>query len=76
VPPPIRIAPSILSADFGQLAAEIGAVTNAGADLIHLDVMDGHFVPNLTIGPMFVEVARRATSIPLDVHLMIADADR
>ena len=72
---PIRIAPSILSADFGRLAAEIEAVTAAGADYIHVDVMDGHFVPNLTIGPMVVEVARRATDRPLDVHLMITNAD-
>ncbi len=71
----IRIAPSILSADFGRLAEEIGAVEAAGADLIHVDVMDGHFVPNLTIGPMIVEVARKATRLPLDVHLMISNAD-
>ncbi len=72
---PIRIAPSILSADFGRLAAEIQAVEAAGADLIHVDVMDGHFVPNLTIGPLIVEVARKATRLPLDVHLMISNAD-
>jgi ribulose-phosphate 3-epimerase len=72
---PIRIAPSILSADFGRLAAEIEQVSAAGADYIHVDVMDGHFVPNLTIGPMIVEVARRATRLPLDVHLMITNAD-
>jgi ribulose-phosphate 3-epimerase len=75
VPRPIRIAPSILSADFGRLAAEIEAVSAAGADYIHVDVMDGHFVPNLTIGPMVVEVAREATTLPLDVHLMITNAD-
>jgi ribulose-phosphate 3-epimerase len=74
-PRPIAIAPSILSADFGRLGEEIRAITAAGADLIHVDVMDGHFVPNLTIGPMFVEVARRNTTLPLDVHLMISNAD-
>jgi ribulose-phosphate 3-epimerase len=72
---PLAIAPSILSADFGRLGEEIRAVTAAGADLIHVDVMDGHFVPNLTIGPMIVEVARRHTELPLDVHLMITNAD-
>lgn len=70
------IAPSILSADFGRLAAEIEAVTIAGADYIHVDVMDGHFVPNLTIGPIVIEAVRRATTLPLDVHLMIENADR
>jgi ribulose-phosphate 3-epimerase len=68
----IKVAPSILSADFGRLADEIKAVEKAGADLIHIDVMDGHFVPNITIGPLIVEAARRATTLPLDVHLMIA----
>jgi ribulose-phosphate 3-epimerase len=72
-PPPIRIAPSILSADFGKLAAEVAAI--ATADYVHVDVMDGHFVPNLTIGPVVVEAVRRATTLPLDVHLMIEDAD-
>ncbi len=72
---PLAIAPSILSADFGRLGEEIRAITDAGADLIHVDVMDGHFVPNLTIGPMIIEVARRHTSLPLDVHLMITNAD-
>ena len=72
---PLVIAPSILSADFGRLGEEIRAITEAGADYIHVDVMDGHFVPNLTIGPMIVEVARRHTSLPLDVHLMISNAD-
>ena len=65
------IAPSILSADFGRLAEEIRAVDEAGADWIHVDVMDGHFVPNLTIGPAVIKAARAATSLPLDVHLMI-----
>jgi ribulose-phosphate 3-epimerase len=71
---PIRIAPSILSADFGKLASEIAAI--ATADYVHVDVMDGHFVPNLTIGPVVVEAVRRATKLPLDVHLMIEDAER
>ncbi|HUJ61307.1 MAG TPA: ribulose-phosphate 3-epimerase [Kofleriaceae bacterium] len=71
---PIRIAPSILSADFGRLAEEVAAITTA--DYVHVDVMDGHFVPNLTIGPVVVEAVRRATELPLDVHLMIEDADR
>ena len=73
---PPRIAPSILAADFGNLAAEIRAVETAGADWIHVDVMDGHFVPNITIGPPIVEAARRATDLPLDVHLMIEAPDR
>ena len=73
---PIRIAPSILAADFGHLAEEIAAVTEAGADWIHVDVMDGHFVPNLTLGPVVVEAARRATELPLDVHLMIEAPER
>ena len=68
---PIKIAPSILSADFGRLADEVRAVTAAGADYVHVDVMDGHFVPNLTIGPMVVAAIRKATTLPLDVHLMI-----
>ncbi len=71
---PIRIAPSILSADFGKLAAEVAAV--ASADYVHVDVMDGHFVPNLTIGPVVVEAVKRATTLLLDVHLMIEDAER
>jgi ribulose-phosphate 3-epimerase len=70
-----RIAPSILSADFSRLAEEIRAVERAGADLIHVDVMDGHFVPNLTIGPMVVEAIRKVTSLPLDVHLMVEQPD-
>jgi ribulose-phosphate 3-epimerase len=73
---PIRIAPSILSADFGRLAEEVRAIEAAGADLVHVDVMDGHFVPNLTIGPMIVEVVRKVTRLPIDVHLMIANADQ
>jgi len=72
----IRIAPSILSADFGHLADEIAAVEAAGADWIHVDVMDGHFVPNITLGPVVVEAARRATDLPLDVHLMIEGPER
>jgi len=71
----ILIAPSILSADFTRLGEEIKAVEQAGADVIHVDVMDGHFVPNITIGPLVVAAARRATAKPLDVHLMVTDAD-
>jgi ribulose-phosphate 3-epimerase len=71
----VRIAPSILSADFAHLADEIAAVEQAGADLLHVDVMDGHFVPNLTIGPVVVEFIRKVTSLPLDVHLMITNPD-
>jgi ribulose-phosphate 3-epimerase len=70
------IAPSILSADFGSLAADVKAVEKAGADLIHVDVMDGHFVPNMTIGPLVVEAVKKATKLPLDVHLMIEDPDK
>jgi len=69
------IAPSILSADFSILGAEIKSVEDAGADWIHVDVMDGHFVPNITIGPLIVEAARRSTSLPLDVHLMIENPE-
>jgi ribulose-phosphate 3-epimerase len=72
----VRIAPSILSADFARLADGIAAVERAGADLLHLDVMDGHFVPNFTIGPPVVRSVRKVTSLPLDVHLMITDPDR
>jgi ribulose-phosphate 3-epimerase len=71
----IKIAPSILSADFSRLGEEIRAVEAAGADLIHIDVMDGHFVPNITIGPLIVEAARRSTKLPLDVHLMITNPE-
>ena len=68
---PVRIAPSILSADFAALGAEIEAVTAAGADWIHVDVMDNHFVPNLTIGPMVVKALRKHSKQPFDVHLMV-----
>jgi len=71
----LMIAPSILSADFSQLGDEIRAVEKAGAEVIHIDVMDGHFVPNITIGPLVVKAARRVTELPLDVHLMISDPD-
>lgn len=70
------IAPSILSADFSRLGEEIKSVEDAGADWIHVDVMDGHFVPNITMGPLVVEAARRVTTLPIDVHLMIENADR
>ncbi|MBW2259867.1 MAG: ribulose-phosphate 3-epimerase [Deltaproteobacteria bacterium] len=70
------IAPSILSADFAILGEEIKAVESAGADWIHVDVMDGHFVPNITIGPAVVEAVRRTTELPVDVHLMIDNADQ
>lgn len=72
----VLIAPSVLSADFGDLAAEVRRVEAGGADWIHVDVMDGHFVPNLTIGPVVVEALRRATPLPLDVHLMIEAPER
>jgi ribulose-phosphate 3-epimerase len=72
----LKIAPSILSADFSRLKDEIQAVEAAGADWLHVDVMDGHFVPNITIGPVVVEWVRKVTGIPLDVHLMITDPDR
>jgi ribulose-phosphate 3-epimerase len=71
----IKVAPSILSADFSRLGEEIRAVEAAGADIIHVDVMDGHFVPNITIGPLIVEAARKSTKLPLDVHLMITNPE-
>jgi len=71
----IRLAPSILSADFATLGAQVAAVERGGADWIHVDVMDGHFVPNLTMGPAVVTALRRITRLPLDVHLMITDPD-
>ena len=70
-----KIAPSILSADFTRLGEEVKRVEQAGADYIHIDVMDGHFVPNITIGPMIVKAVRRVTELPLDVHLMISNPD-
>lgn len=76
LPGQILVAPSILSADFGRLAEEVRAVEAAGADWIHVDVMDGRFVPNLTIGPPVVEALRRVTKLPLDVHLMIVEPER
>lgn len=72
----IKIAPSILSADFSFLGNEITAITKAGADYIHIDVMDGHFVPNLTFGPVVIQAIRRFTKIPFDVHLMIEPVDQ
>ena len=72
---PLVIAPSILSADFAKLGEEVVAVANAGADWIHIDVMDGHFVPNITIGPAMVRALRPIAKIPFDVHLMIAPCD-
>ncbi len=70
------IAPSILAADFSKLGDEIKAIENAGADWVHIDVMDGHFVPNITMGPVIVKAARSVTPLPLDVHLMIENPDR
>lgn len=72
----IKIAPSILSADFGKLAAEIAAVEAAGAQMLHIDVMDGHFVPNLTYGPLIVKKCKELSKLPLDVHLMITNAEQ
>lgn len=71
-----KIAPSILSADFSRLAAEVQAVKEAGADWLHVDVMDGHFVPNITIGPPVVKCLKKATDLPLDVHLMISEPEK
>jgi ribulose-phosphate 3-epimerase len=76
MPQPIRIAPSILSADFGRLADEVRAAEAAGADWIHVDVMDGRFVPNITIGPLVVAAVRKVTSLPIDAHLMIVEPER
>jgi ribulose-phosphate 3-epimerase len=75
MPRPIRIAPSILSADFARLGEEIRDITAAGADYLHVDVMDGHFVPNLTIGPAVVKALRPHSALPFDVHLMISPVD-
>jgi ribulose-phosphate 3-epimerase len=72
----VEIAPSILSADFARLGEEIQAAERGGAGLIHVDIMDGHFVPNITIGPLVVKAARKTTKLPLDCHLMITDPDR
>ena len=72
----LRIAPSILSADFARLGEEVRAVEAAGADAIHVDVMDGRFVPNITIGPPVVAALRKVTKLPLDVHLMIVEPER
>ena len=74
-PSPVRIAPSILSADFAQLGEEVRRIEAAGADWVHIDVMDGHFVPNLTIGPMVVNALRPHSTLPFDVHLMISPVD-
>jgi ribulose-phosphate 3-epimerase len=74
--PSVKIAPSILSADFGKLAEEVAAVERAGADWVHVDVMDGRFVPNITIGPVVVRAVRKATRLPIDVHLMIVEPER
>jgi ribulose-phosphate 3-epimerase len=73
--PRVRVAPSILSADFSRLGEEVAAISAAGADFIHVDVMDGHFVPNLTIGPAVIKAVRGVTTLPFDVHLMISPVD-
>jgi ribulose-phosphate 3-epimerase len=72
----VKIAPSLLAADFSRLAEEVRRVQEAGADLLHIDVMDGHFVPNLSIGPMIVQSLRAHTSLPFDVHLMVEEPSR
>jgi ribulose-phosphate 3-epimerase len=72
----IKVAPSLLSADFANLTREIKSVERAGADLLHIDVMDGHFVPNITIGPVVVKYIRKITKLPLDVHLMIENPQK
>lgn len=72
----IKIAPSILSADFGRLGEQVAEAERAGADYVHVDIMDGHFVPNITMGPLVVQAVRRSTSLPLDVHMMIASPER
>jgi len=76
MPRPLRIAPSILASDFSRLGEEVRAVESAGADLVHVDVMDGRFVPNITIGPPVVGALRASTKLPLDVHLMIVEPDK
>src|SRR5246127_5563541 len=72
----VQIVPSILSADFARLADDIGKAEQGGARMLHVDIMDGHFVPNITIGPPVVKSIRKATKLPLDVHLMISDPDK
>ena len=69
----MKVSPSILSADFGKLADEVKKVSEAGADYIHCDIMDGHFVPNMTMGPMIIEAVKKATNVPLDIHFMVED---
>jgi ribulose-phosphate 3-epimerase len=76
MPLSIRVAPSLLSADFGRLAEEVRAAEAAGADLVHVDVMDGRFVPNITVGPLVVEAVRKVTRLPIDAHLMIVEPER
>src|SRR4051794_24150620 len=76
MPQPLKIAPSILSSDFAHLAREVEAVEAAGADWIHVDVMDGRFVPNITVGPVIVQAVRKVTRLPIDVHLMIVEPER
>jgi len=74
--PLVQIAPSILAADFSRLGEQVATVAGAGADFIHIDVMDGHFVPNITTGPLVVSAVKRVTTVPLDVHLMITNPDQ